>query len=269
MKYPPITLPEMLERSAGRYASEIAVIYFGSKISYARLQEHVGRFATGLQSLRVQKGDRVALFMPNCPQFVIAFFAVLRVGAVVTPTSPIYTAREIAHQWSDAGASVVVADRALLPVIEAALPQLPALRHIILTAPRDYYPSGLIKLSKSRATAARGEPRNRASDRPRSKLSHNWQDLLENAAAPTPVALAPSDLACLQYTGGTTGTSKGAMLTHSNLVINACQTNAWLTVGTDGHETMLAVLPFFHIYALSCTILGSILSGGTMVILPR
>lgn len=267
MNYPTITLPEMLTRTAAKSPSETALIYFGAKISYSQLQDHVNRLASGLQELGVRKGDRVALFMPNCPQFVISFFGALRAGAIATSTSPIYTAREVSYQWNDAGASIVIADHRLLPVIEAALPQLKSLRHVILTGTRQYYPQHLKKLAEvlKRSRTEKQVPSSSGS----APVFHEWDAILRNSKKLKPHGLVPSEIACLQYTGGTTGTSKGAMLTHSNLLINACQSNRWLTVGSNGSETMVAALPLFHIYALTCTMLGSVLGGGTMVILPR
>ena len=257
----------MLDRTAARSASKTALIYFDGKISYRQLQDHVNRLAAGLQAMGVRKGDRVALLMPNCPQFVVGFFGALRAGAIVTATSPIYTPRELAYQWNDAGVSIVIADRGLLPAIKGALPELASVRHIVLTGMRQYYPRNLKKFA-----AFLESPKTQGSiaPAPGSKpVFHEWQTVLRASKKPKPHGLAPSDVACLQYTGGTTGTSKGAMLSHSNLVINACQTNGWLTVGKSRREVMVAALPLFHIYALTCTMLGSIRDGGTIVILPR
>ncbi|HYR42052.1 MAG TPA: long-chain fatty acid--CoA ligase [Terriglobia bacterium] len=264
MNYPRITLPEMLGQTAANSPSETALIYFGARISYAQLQEHIDRLAAGLRALGLQKGDRVALFMPNCPQFVIGYFGVLRADGIVTATSPMYTPREAGNQWKDAGASMVIADRRLLPVIQAALPELPSVRHIILTGMRQYYPAEFKKAFRSL-----GSRRANACARDPVSTSHEWLDVLRHGSQPKPSGLMPSDIACLQYTGGTTGTSKGAMLTHANLVVNACQTNHWLTAGAHSRETMVAALPLFHIYAMTCTMLGSILHGGTVIILPR
>ena len=255
----------MLSQTAAKSPSQTALIYFGAKISYGQFQEHANRLAAGLQSLGLPKGERVALVMANCPQFVISCFGALGAGAIVTATSPIYTPREVAYQWNDAGASIVIADRRLLPVIEAALPDLKCVRHIILTGMRQYYPHQLKKLTELLATAP---PKQNAAAADSKCKFHEWQELLRVSKTPNPHGLVPSDIACLQYTGGTTGTSKGAMLSHSNLVINACQANRWLTVG-DRHEIMVAALPLFHIYALTCTMLGSVLDGGTMIVLPR
>jgi long-chain acyl-CoA synthetase len=266
MKYPKITLPEMLEETAAKFPLDTALIYGGASISYRQLLDHVNRFAAGLQALGIQKGDRVGLFMPNCPQFVIGYFGALQAGAIVTATSPIYTAREVTYQWNDAGASIVIADRQLLAVIEAALPGLKTVRHIVVTGMRQYYPGQLQKLLRALRKAKRPSPKVRTETA--GTPFHDWQTLLWTRSKPAPHGLSSSDIACLQYTGGTTGTSKGAMLSHSNLVVNACQTNHWLT-GRKDRETMVAALPLFHIYALTCTMLASILGGGKVIILPR
>jgi long-chain acyl-CoA synthetase len=265
MKYRNITLPDLLEETAAKWRSETSLIYFGAKISYEQLNDQINRMAAGLQALGVRKGDRVALLMPNCPQFVISFFGALRAGAIVTSTSPIYTPREVSYQWNDAGASVVIAERRLLPIIKGALPELKTVRNVIVTGMRQYYPAALIKLLDSLdsppALDLAALPQNGT------VAFHEWQNVMRNSGKPKPHGLAPDDIACLQYTGGTTGTSKGAMLSHSNLVVNTFQTNCWLRA--DDREIMVCALPLFHIYALTCIMLGSLLHGGTMIILPR
>jgi len=266
MNYPKITLPELLDQTAARSPEADALIYFGARLSYGQLQFQVQRVAAGLQALGVAKGDRVALMMPNCPQFVIAYFGALRAGAIVTATSSMYTAREITHQWNDAGVAVVIADRRLYPVIQTALPNLPTIRHVILVGTRDYFPRGLERLSAMLA----GDPPPEPPGKPRpARAPLAWKKLLCQRTAPDPVPLEPSDIACLQYTGGTTGTSKGAMLTHQNLVTNAGQSYLWLQSGADRQEVMVAALPLFHIYAMLCVMISSVWAGGAMVILPR
>ena len=264
MKYPQFTLPDLLATTAAKSARRTALVYFGTDISYAQLADHVNRVAAGLQALGVKKGDRVALMMANCPQFVIAYFGALRAGAIVTATSSMYTAREATHQWNDAGAVMIIADRALYPVIETARPQLTTVRRIILTGMRQYYPRQFRQLSTSlkKPSSARV-----AAD---SEKPMDWPDLLRLSRRPRPHGLKQSDIACLQYTGGTTGTSKGAMLTHANLVINACQANAWLMAGLPvDHVTTVAALPMFHIYAMTCVMIATIELGGRIIILPR
>ena len=275
MTYPKITLPQLLEQTAAKSPGNTALIYFDARISYEQLQDHVNRLAAGLQAMGVKKGDRVALLMPNCPQFVISYFGAMQAGAIVTATSTMYTAREIIHQWNDAGATVVIADRRLSPVIKAALPQLTSVRQIILTGIRQYYPSNgkqFCKLLNSLSRTNRSTQLTlgaKGISRPTEPALHEWENLLSLSPEPKPSGLSPSDIACLQYTGGTTGTSKGAMLTHANLVINAYQTSGLLTKDDNGKEVMIAALPLFHIFAMTCVMISSVEIGGTVVILPR
>jgi long-chain acyl-CoA synthetase len=275
MTYPKITLPEMLERTTARSSEATALVYFGARISYAQLQEHVNRLAAGLRAMGVARGDRVALMMPNCPQFVIAYFGALRAGAIVTATSSMYTSREVAHQWNDAGAKVVIADRRLYSVIKAAMPQLASVQRVILTGMRQYSPGQLGRLcellnSASSASHSKGGKSKTRGVKPAGGCTpHEWDELLSHSATPPSDGPRPSDIACLQYTGGTTGTSKGAMLTHANFVINACQSMRWLTGKAKTKQTFVAALPLFHIYAMTCVMIASIHAGGTVIILPR
>ena len=275
MSYPTTTLPQLLEQTAVRSPSATALVYFGTKISYEQLWGHVNRLAAGLQALGVRKGDRVALMMPNCPQFVISYFGALRAGAIVTATSTMYTPREVTHQWADAGAKVIIADCRHYPVIKSALPQLATVQHIILTGLRQYFPRDLQRLEErlespaAEAGANAGSAAPGAGDRDSGPMVHKWDALLSAARAPLPDGLTQGDIACLQYTGGTTGTSKGAMLTHRNLVVNACQASRWLTIKEGDGEVLVAALPLFHIYAMSCVMIAAILVRGTVIVLPR
>src|SRR6185503_3739781 len=148
MNYPKITLTRLLEQTVERCPDRTALIYFGTRISYEKLLEHVNRCAAGLQTLGVRKGDRVALMMSNCPQFVVSYYGVLVAGGIVTATSSMYTAREAAHQWRDAGASALIVDRKLHPVAKSALAEVPEVKQVIVTGSRDYYPAAYAKLDK-------------------------------------------------------------------------------------------------------------------------
>ena len=275
MTYPRITLPQLLGQTAAKSPGHTALLYFGARISYGQLQEHVNRLAAGLQAMGVKKGDRVALLMPNCPQFVISYFGAMRAGAIVTATSSMYTAREIVHQWNDAGATIVIADRHLYPVIKTAQPQLKSVRHIVLTGMRQYYPHHLKQLCKSLNSAspakrsASSKLSSKGATQPAEPALHEWERLLSVSSKPRPSGLTPSDIACLQYTGGTTGTSKGAMLTHANLVTNAYQASRWLAIGRNSKEVLVAALPMFHIFAMTCVMISSVEIGGSVVIMPR
>ena len=264
MNYPKITLTRMLEQTVERCPDRTALIYSGTRISYGRLLEHVNRCAAGLQALGIRKGERVALMMSNCPQFVVAYFGVLEAGGTVTATSSMYAAREAAHQWHDAGASALIVDRKLHSVAKTALAGVPEVKHVIVTGSRDYYPAGFAKLDK----VLRTRRSSRLTPHASRFMTHSWLDLLLHARLPRSVSVSPSDIACLQYTGGTTGTSKGAMLTHANLVTNSCQTRHWLSTDEEA-EVLVAALPLFHIYAMTCVMICSLLAGGSVIILPR
>ena len=267
LKFPKSTLPKMLEETARKYPGRRALVYFGMEMSYGQLLDHVSRCAAGLQALGVRKGERVALMMPNCPQYVIAYFGALRAGAIVTATSSMYTRREAAHQWHDAGATTLIIEQRLYPIAKAASADVPELQRTIVTGIRDYYPTNFAALDRAlRSKRTPGKPKSPTLLSRSSLLP--WRDLLSLAREPRPVPQKTSDIACLQYTGGTTGTSKGAMLTHANLVTNACQTRHWLSKD-DEAEVMVAALPLFHIYAMTCVMICSLLAGGTVIILPR
>lgn len=237
------------------------MVYADNCLSYYTFLEHVERAAAGLQALGLRRGDRVALLMQNCPQFIIAFFGVLRAGGIVTSTSPIYTAREASHQWQDSGARFLVADRALEGVAESARALCPDLKTIIWTDSSTYSQAGFVHHKRSLA-----RPFYPPHEAPQSLL---WTDFLRIRRHPSPNRCEPSDVACLQYTGGTTGVSKGAMLTHHNLALNAFQTCNWLLGTQCSHERFVAALPLFHIYATTCVMISAIHCRGSVVILPR
>ena len=266
-QFPSLTVPALLEQAAKRFPRRTALIYFGSRLSYAQLLEHVNRCAAGLQALGVRKNDRVALMMPNCPQFVIGYFGALRAGAMVTATSSMYTRRETAHQWQDAGATVALVEQKFYSTAQAARSNVPGLRSVVVTGGREYYPKALAGLGRA-LQASRKPKATKAQPRTAPPATLHWRELLSLARAPLPASRKPSDVACLQYTGGTTGTSKGAMLTHSNLVTNAHQIRHWLARGQE-KEVLVASLPLFHIYAMTCVMISSVMAGGTVVILPR
>ncbi len=248
------------------------MIYFSNRMSYAQLLDQVNRCAAGLQALGVKKGDRVALLLPNCPQFVIGYFGALRAGAIVTATSHMYTAREAGRQWHDSGAETVIVEDGLLDLVEQVRADLPRLKNVIVTGLRDYYPKNFSKLCRSlkaRADVRKARSRPTAAPQAPGLRLLPWRELLRASRAPRPVSVKPADIACLQYTGGTTGTSKGAMLTHANLAINAEQSRHWLYGADEGADLMVAALPLFHIYAMSCIMISSLLAGGAFIILPR
>ena len=275
LEIPDQPLTWLLERTASRYPDHTALIYFGRRLSYAELAHQAHRFAIALQRLGVSKGDRVAIALPNLPQFPMAFYGALLAGAVVVPTNPLYTEREMQHQLADAGARVLVMLDRFYPVVRAVRQQT-ALEHIILTNPADFMPPLLrvmYPLSQRRTRSPESPlTRNELHD---DQTLHVLHTLLvshsgEDGGEFTPlVPVQAADLAVLQYTGGTTGLSKGAMLTHRNLLANALQTRAWIPQAREGKEVMLCVAPFFHAYGLTVGMNFAIHAAASMVLIPR
>ena len=275
-----ITIPDhpltwILDRTVSRFAGQTAFIYYGTKISYAQFSTLANRFAIALQRLGVQKGDRVAIALPNIPQYPIAFYGALRAGAVVVPTNPLYTGREMQHQLADSGARVVVMLDMFYPVVRAVREKT-ALEHIIITSPADYLPPLLKRLYPlSQRGQKHPEPRLTEKELREDRMLHIMSSLLETHTKGgievfnLPVPTTGDDLAVLQYTGGTTGLSKGAMLTHRNLLANALQTRTWVKDAQDAREVSLCVAPFFHSYGLTVGMNLSIAAAATMVLLPQ
>src|SRR5690348_3553993 len=217
-------LDAALAAAAARHPDRPAIRFFGRAVTYGELDELVNRFANALLALGVSKGDRVALLMPNCPQMVLAYYGGLRIGAVMVPTSPLYVESELEHQLADSGASVVVCLSALFKRVQAVRPHLPELKHVLVTSIKDFFP-GYLRLLFSLTKERRDGHYVRL---PRHTETYWLMRLLARARTTRPEAdIHADDLALLQYTGGTTGVAKGAMLTHRNLVANALQVRAW------------------------------------------
>jgi long-chain acyl-CoA synthetase len=261
-------LDAALTRAARAYPDRTAIRFFGRSISYAELDELSNRFANALLGLGVSTGDRVALLMPNCPQMVLAYFGGLRMGAVMVPTSPLYVESELQHQLADSGASAIVCLSALFGKVQAVRSQLPELRHVIVTNIKDFFPPSLRVLFS--LTKERREGHHVSL--PHDQRTHWLTRLLARARSTAPdVAVSADDLALLQYTGGTTGVAKGAMLTHRNLSANAVQVRTWFSnlANRDGPDLVLGVLPLFHIYAMTTVMNSTVLGAGTMILQPR
>ncbi|HEY6870676.1 MAG TPA: long-chain fatty acid--CoA ligase, partial [Novosphingobium sp.] len=227
------------------------------------LGDLVQRAARGLQDLGLKPGDRFALCLPNCPFFVVLYFAVLRVGGVVVPVNPLYTERELDHQLRDSGAKMIAVPdlKVIHDKVEKVAPAA-GIERIVLVAMTAMLPrlQGLGFALFKRADHARvADP----------ALHVTLRRLLANRAAPDPVPLTPDDVAVLQYTGGTTGTPKGAMLTHANLSANSAQTIRHAGHDPDQPERTLGILPLFHVFALTCVLNVTIDLGGEIVLLPR
>ena len=263
--FPEVPLTRLLDDAAVSFPTTAALAFLGSRITYRDLKDSVDRFATALAGLGVGKGDRVAIVLPNCPQNVITFFATLRLGAVVVQNNPLYTEHELGHQLADAGAKVVVCLDKTYDTV-AAVREQAGIEHVIVTSVIDYLPG--IKRYIAPFTRRGKEI---SAPIPKGAPAKRFLALLGAAKVParqTPVD-PKTDLALLQYTGGTTGLSKGAMLTHYNLVANCYQNRLWLPDVQAGREVTLGVLPLFHAYGLTVCMNTTVLLGGTLVLLPR
>jgi long-chain acyl-CoA synthetase len=269
--YPDLSLHALLERTARERPNAVATVFGGavgrrcidSVLTYRQLDELANRFAAGLQRLGIRKGDRVALVLPNCPQFVYCFFGALKAGAVVVPTNPLYTVRELHGQLADSGARAVVVLSRLYPqVAEAATGT--DVQNIVVTNVKEHFPPTLRLLFSAVRERKEGHRVDIRGD-----TRAVWlPSLLASGGSPQPVTVAPSDLAILQYTGGTTGVPKGAMLSHRALVANVHQCRAWHTTIREA-DRILAVMPFFHVYGLTVVMNLAVLAGMTMVLIPR
>jgi long-chain acyl-CoA synthetase len=268
VEVPAESLPEMLATSAGRYGNRVALDFFGAETTYLELADQVSRTAEALRAAGVRAGDRVALVLPNCPQHVVAFYATLRLGAVVVEHNPLYTAPEFEHQLTDCGATLVVCWDKAAPLIDRLRGQtaVQTVLAVDLTAALPWRKRLALRLPVAKARSVRASMTGPV---PQGILS--WERVSSSTgpldpAHPQP---RPQDVALLQYTGGTTGTPKGAILTHRNLRANAAQSRAWVPGLKDGEETVYAVLPLFHVYGLTLCLTYSMSVGATLVLLPR
>jgi len=264
LSYPVLTLGGMLAETARKFPDHAALLFFGKRITYGELDRLVSRFANGLLGLGVRKGDRVALMLPNIPQMVIAYYGTLRAGAIAVATNPLYHSHELEVQLKDSGAVALVAVDMFYPVIAPVLAKT-AVKHLVLCGIKDYLPFPLnllypikARIDKQWVPVKRVPP------------IHDFLRLVESAPETDPrAATAPEDTAILQYTGGTTGIPKGAVLSHRNLVVNAAQCRAWLTVRNEGEERLLAVIPFFHVYGMTTAMNFGIMIGAELILLPK
>lgn len=262
LTYPKISIDELLRNSAQKHPNITALVFLDSRISYKQLDSMVDSFAASLHELGVKKGNRVAIFLPNFPHFVISYFAALRLGATVVPCNPIYKDKELEFQLNDAGAKVLIAsndkiaDNELFASVAKIRDRI-NVKHIMTCSLTEFLSPIKRMLAPLKKVRRIAYPN-----------TANFMDMLDGGKPP-PVSVNPmKDVALLQYTGGTTGTSKGAMLTHSNLVSNAIMVSKWLPM-READEINLAVLPFFHIYGLTVALNAPILNATTIILRPR
>jgi long-chain acyl-CoA synthetase len=264
LDYPAVRLDELLRRTTQRYPDRSALIFFGRKTTYRAIDDAVDRVASGLRRLGLAPGERVALFMPNCPQLVIAFYAIWRAGYVAVPANPRATGPELTRYLSDSGAAAaIVLDRLWPGVADARFPS--SVRHFVVADVADELPLMLRIGARITARAHRVAPH--AVGAPPAVVP--FASLIRpEASAALPASGSADDPAVLLYTGGTTGLPKAAVLTHRNLVANACQIGAWASGLDDGAEVMLSALPLAHGYAMTSCMNVSVLRGWTQVLVP-
>ena len=262
-EFAPLSLPDMLAASAARRGEAPMLDFMGRTFGYAEVARGAARVARGLQGLGLGKGSRVGLFLPNVPHYVAAYYGALAAGATVVNFSPLYTIAELEAQVEDSGTDTLftVSAAALLPTALKVLDGS-SLKRLVVGSVAGGLPAAksvLYRLFKrSEVAALPSDPR-----------VIRFSALTDNDGRPDPVAIDPEhDIALIQYTGGTTGTPKGAMLTHQNLTANARQVNA-IDPDHDADDRILGVLPFFHVFANTCVLNRTILNGGTITMLPR
>ena len=262
------SIVDILEQSCSQFKDRMAYHNMGAELSYSELDYLTRNFAASLQGMGLQQGDRIALMMPNILQYPVALFGALRAGLIIVNTNPMYTARELRHQLVDAGAKAIVVVENFASVLESVRDEVP-LEHVITTGVGDLldFPKSLLVnfvLRYVKKTI------------PAWKLpgSVKFQDVLDKGKKLPlkPVNIAFEDVAFLQYTGGTTGVAKGAMLTHRNIVANLLQARAWLAqLDGESHETIITALPLYHIFALTANCLTFLYLGGSNILVtdPR
>src|SRR5512139_1697252 len=262
--YPDVPLFYFLEDAAKKYPESPCTIFHGARISYREMEELTNRLAAGLVDLGVKKGDRVGIFMPNTPQFVLAYFAILKAGGVVVATNPLYSPREIVHQVNDAGLELMLVMSNFYGLIKKVQSDT-KIRKVVVTNLKEALPPvlsflfGLTKEKKGgfRVDLAEGDvwmqdliAQHKPEDRPKIDIGSN-------------------DPALFQYSGGTTGISKAAIALHRNLVANSLQIRSWMPNAEDGKEVMLMAIPLFHVYGMVAGMLFAIHTGAGMVMIPN
>ena len=268
IEVPTQTLVDMIEASVARFGQGVALDFFGATTTYQRLGEEISRVAGGLRRLGVKPGDRVALVLPNCPQHVVAFYAILRLGAIAVEHNPLYTERELRHQFEDHGAQVAIVWDKVYGAVRA-FPKDMGVRSVIAVDLTEAMPFGkrlALKLPIRKARTARSALT--AGRLPSGALE--WASLVgSRRLRPSHPRPAADDIAVLQYTSGTTGTPKGAILTHLNLRTNALQGEAWVPGLRPGGEVVYAVLPMFHAYGLTLCLTFAMSTGSRLVLFPK
>ena len=262
--YPAIPVHGLLEQTARKYPDSPCTILKGAVITYREMNELTDRLAAGIVELGIKKGDRVGIFMPNTPQFVLTFFAILKAGGVVVAFNPLYKSREVEHQANDAGIEVMFVMSNFYNLIKQTQPNTKIKKVVVINLKENLPPVlaflfGLTMEKKGgfRVELAAGDiwfkdliARHKSEERPK-------------------IEIGSEDVAIFQYSGGTTGISKGAIALHRNLVANSLQIRSWVTSMVDGKEAVLMAIPLYHVYGMVAGMLFAIYSGSGMVMIPN
>jgi long-chain acyl-CoA synthetase len=265
MDIPKITIYDVLERATGKYPKNPATYFMGHVLTYGQLKDHVDRMAAGLARMGVKKGDRVAIMLPNCPQSVIAFYACFRLGAVAVGFNPLYVERELTFQFTDSGAETLITlDILWEKRVKAIMSEVP-LKRVVVTNIRDYLPA-LKALFYPIAAKRQGMWVKVAPDE---RVAWFKDIVKSNEPAAGSQGAVPGDLALLQYTGGTTGTPKGVMLTNRNIIACTVQIGSYFTNAVEGKERHISVIPAFHIYGLTMCTVMPIWQAAQIQLIPR
>ena len=266
LDYPSMPVQEYLTHAYEEFPKKTAIHFLGKDVTYEELYESSMKFANYLQTLGIKKGDRVSVMLPNCPQAVISFYGVLYAGGVVVMTNPLYTEREIAYQMNDSGARAIISLDILFPRISKVVKDT-QLENVIITGIKDYlpFPKNMIyPIMQKKQTGMSVKVEHRG-------INHLFTEIMKTASQEVekPDFDFNEDLALLQYTGGTTGSPKGVMLTHKNLISNATMCDSWLYKCKKGEETVIGIIPLFHVYGLTTVLILSVMQGNRMVLLPK
>ncbi len=264
VEYETVCLPEFLERTARKFPQNTALLFQGYRLTYHDLNGMVNRFARCLSEFGIRKGDSVAILLPNIIPCVAAYYAILKIGGIAVMNNPLYSDRELDHQFNDSDSKVLIT-LDLLANRMAALRAKTKIKQIVYTTLGDYLP-----FPKNLLFPFVGKKKKIAADVAPAENVYKWKEVLAKYSPdPIHVAISFDDVAMYQYTGGTTGLSKGVMLTHGNLSRQVQQLSAWFPIFAEGEETMIGALPFFHVFGLSTSMNFSIYKGWGNILIPK
>lgn len=262
--YEEVCLPEYLSRTVEKFPNRAALIFQGYKITFSELNTMVNQMAGVLTDFGVKKEDRVAILLPNLIPAVVSYYAIMKIGAITVMNNPLYSDRELEHQFNDSGSTILIT-LDLLGNRMIDLREKTSIKQIIYTSIGDYlpFPKNILfpLVAKKKKLAADVKPADNV---------FKWKEVLESATPRTEGAeLSIDDPANYQYTGGTTGVSKGVILTHKNMSVQVQQISSWFPQFNPGEEIMLGALPFFHVFGLTCVMNFSIYYGWTNILVPK